>query len=421
VSSEEISARIEEICSFEGRLAGTDAERRLANRLSDELGSATRSSVVEPIWVQPQWAIVHLLHCLLAIAGSVLAPSQPAVGFAIVLAAATSAYLDLSGRWYLIRRLLFRRASQNVHVSGGDRLAAADAPRVILCANLDAPRTGAAYNRLPTRLLERASRRFPVMASPTRIWFWSIGLLLIPIGARMAGADATWLDLVQLAPTLILIVASFLLGEIALSPASPGANSNASGVAAAIESLRLLDADPLTNLRVEIALCGGGETTMQGMRSFVRSHRKDFDREDTRFISFESVGRGTPRFAISEGLAVSLPLDPGLAELCAAVALADADGNEGDEGDAPGPIRDGRISAAAIARAYRFPAIAITCREGREALPAGHHTLADTPDALDPAAIERAAAFAVAAVRLLDRDLGRSKRAATEPAATSAG
>jgi hypothetical protein len=255
VSSEEISARIEEICSFEGRLAGTDAERRLANRLSDELGSATRSSVVEPIWVQPQWAIVHLLHCLLAIAGSVLAPSQPAVGFAIVLAAATSAYLDLSGRWYLIRRLLFRRASQNVHVSGGDRLAAADAPRVILCANLDAPRTGAAYNRLPTRLLERASRRFPVMASPTRIWFWSIGLLLIPIGARMAGADATWLDLVQLAPTLILIVACFLLGEIALSPASPGANSNASGVAAAIESLRLLDADPTAaRRRVVVAL-----------------------------------------------------------------------------------------------------------------------------------------------------------------------
>ena len=98
----------------------------------------------------------------------------------------------------MIRRLLFRRASQNVHVSGGDRLATADAPRVILCANFDAPRTGAAYNRLPMRLLERASRRFPVMASPTRIWFWSIGLLLIPIGARMAGVDATWLDLAQL-------------------------------------------------------------------------------------------------------------------------------------------------------------------------------------------------------------------------------
>ena len=423
MSLEAISRQIEEICGFEGRLAGTDAERRLANRLSDELGSGARASAVEPIWVQPQWAIVHLLHCLVAIVGSVLAPSQPAVGFAIVLAAATSAYLDLSGRWYLIRRLLFRRASQNVHVSGGDRLATADAPRVILCANLDAPRTGAAYNRLPMRLLERASRRFPVMASPTRIWFWSIGLLLIPIGARMAGVDATWLDLVQLAPTLILIVACFLLGEIALSPASPGANANASGVAAVTESLRLLDADPLTNLRVEVALCGGGETTMQGMRSFVRGHRKDFDREDTRFISFESVGLGAPRFATSEGLAVSLPLDRGLAELCAAVALADESGDDDGEGNDAGPIRDGRTSAAAIARAYRYPAIAITCREGREPLPARHHTPADTPDAVDPAAVERAARFAVAAVRLLDRDLGRSegtKPAVGEPAATSA-
>jgi hypothetical protein len=419
---EAISARIEEICGFEGRLAGTDAERRLANQLSEELGSATRSSVVEPIWVQPQWAIVHLLHCLLAIVGSVVAPSQPAVGFAIVLAAATSAYLDLSGRWYLIRRLLFRRASQNVHVSGGDRLTAPGSPRVILCANLDAPRTGAAYNRLPMRLLERASRRFPVMASPTRIWFWSIALLLIPIGLRMAGVDATWLDLVQLAPTLILIVACFLLGEIALSPGSPGANANASGVVAVTEALRRLDDDPLANLRVEVALCGGGETTMQGMRSFIRSHRKDLDREETRFISFESVGHGTPRFATSGGLAVSLPLDSRLAELCAAVALAEESADDGDD-DRAGPIRDGRTSAAAIARAYRYPAIAITCRDGGEALPAGHHTPSDSPDSVDPAAIERAAGFAVAAIRLLDRDLGRSKpgQAAAGPAASSAG
>ena len=46
---EAISERIEEICGFEGRLAGTDAERRLTNRLSQELGAATRSSAVEPI------------------------------------------------------------------------------------------------------------------------------------------------------------------------------------------------------------------------------------------------------------------------------------------------------------------------------------------------------------------------------------
>lgn len=412
MSVETISGRIEEICAFEGRIAGTDAERRLANRLAAELGSAPRTSEVEPIWVQPQWAIVHALHCLLAIVGSVIAPSEPAVGFTLVLLAATSSYLDLSARWYLLRRLLFRRASQNVYAAGGG--APSSAPRVVLCANLDAPRTGAAYNALPMGLLNRASRRFPVISSPTRIWFWSIALLLLPIGARMAGLEGSWLAFAQL-PTLVLIVACFLLGEIALSPASPGANANGSGVAAVCEAVRRLDADPPENVRIEVALCGGGETTMQGMRSFVRSHRKDLDRKSTRFISFESVGRGEPRFAISEGLAVSLPLDPYLAELCAAIAIAHDEGE--DRYDAE-PIRDGRMSAAFVARAYGYPAIAITCREGAEALPAGHHTPGDAPDSVDPAAVERAAAFAVEAIRLLDRDAVRSERDAAAPAAT---
>ncbi len=323
----EISGRIEAICGFEDRIAGTDAERRLANSLAVELESAGRRVEVESIWVQPQWAVVHLLHCLLAIVGSVVAADDPAIGFAIVLVAATSAYLDLSGRWYLIRRLLFRRASQNVHATGRGP-AGPEAPRVVLCANLDAPRTGAAYNPLPMRILDAASRRFPVVSSPTRIWFWSIAFLLIPLGARMAGLDASWLDVVQLLPTLILIVACFLLGEIALSPASPGANANASGVAAVMEALRILDGDPPENLQVDVVLCGGGETTMQGMRSFVRGHRKELDKKATRFVSFESVGRGEPRFALSQGPAVSLPLDPDLAELCAAVAIAHDSGDD---------------------------------------------------------------------------------------------
>ena len=289
---------------------------------------------MEPIWVQPQWAIVHLLHCLLAIVGSVLAPSQPAVGFAIVLAAATSAYLDLSGRWYLIRRLLFRRASQNVHVSGGDRLATADAPRVILCANLDAPRTGAAYNRLPMRLLERASRRFPVMASPTRIWFWSIGLLLIPIGARMAGVDATWLDLVQLAPTLILIVACFLLGEIALSPASPGANANASGVAAVARvaaAARRRSARPASASRSRSA--AAVRRRCRGCARSFAAIARSFDREDDP-VHLLRVGRPrcsrasrSPRASRSACRSIR-----GLAELCAAVALADESGDDDGEG-----------------------------------------------------------------------------------------
>jgi hypothetical protein len=420
VSAEATSERIEAICGYESRLPGTDAERRLTNALAADLEAGGRRTEVEPVWVHPQWPIVHLLHCLVAIVGSVVAPSEPVVGFALVLAAATSAYLDLSARWYLLRRLLFRRASQNL-IAPAPAGAAADAPRLVLCANVDAPRTGAVYVGLPIRLYEAAARRLPVVSSPTRIWFWSIAILLLPIGARMAGLDAGWLDYVQIVPTLVLIVACFALGEIALSPASPGANANASGVAAVRAAARMLDEDPPAHLRVDVVLSGGGETTMQGFRSFLRSHRKGLDRA-TRFVSFESVGRGEPRFALSGGLAVSLPLDPKLAELCAAVAIAHDSGADAYDAE---PIRDARGTAAIVARAYRYPAIAITCREPGEALSAGHHTPADVPASVDPDAVERVARFAVEAIRLLDRDLGRDEAAAataaTGPAATSAG
>lgn len=417
VSAGTISDRIAAICGHGSRLPGTDAERRLTNALAKELETDGWRAEVEPTWVQPQWPVVHLLHCLIAIVGSVVAPSEPVVGFALVLAAATSAYLDLSARWYLLRRLLFRRASQNLHATP----AGADAglPRVLLCANVDAPRTGAVYIGLPRRLYDAVARRLPVVSSPPRVWFWSIAVLLVPIGARMAGLDAAWLDYVQLVPTLVLIVSCFALGEIALSPASPGANANASGVAAVLETARLLDADPPGNVRVELLLCGGGETTMQGFRNWLRAHRGELDRRSTRFVSFESVGRGQPRFALSGGLAVSLPLDPQLAELCAAVAIAHDPGGAGDRLDAE-PVRDGRATAALVARAYGFPAIAITCREPGRPLPAAHHTPADVPATVDPEAVARAARFAAEAIRLLDRDLRRAAPAtsAAGPAAT---
>jgi hypothetical protein len=413
VSEETIRDDVAAICDFDGRLPGTDAERRASKHVATRLDSTGRRATVESTYVQPQWAVVHFLHCAVAAIGSMIAAKEPAIGFAMVLVAATSAYLDLNARHYLLRRLPFRRASQNVH-----SLPAADAtPTVILCANVDAPRTGAGYNRLPSRLQELAARSgLPVVSAPTRLWFWSIALLLPPLGARMAGFEPNWLAAVQLPQTLLLIVACFLLGEIALSPASPGANTNASGIAALLDALRRLDADPPANLRVEAVVCGAGETSMQGMRAFVRAHRGDLDRSSTWFVSLESVGRGEPRWVVSQGPAVSLPMDKELAELCAALV-------EAGEGRAE-PMRDGRTSAAYVARAYKLRALPITCREPGRALPEDFHTPRDTPEAVDPAAIAAAASLATDLIRLLDRDVGRraTKPAlATEPAPAAAG
>src|SRR3954469_20139349 len=123
---------INELCSFEGRRAGTDAERRAANWIAQRLRDRGRRAVIEPTYVHPQYGLVHALHCALGFAGSLIAIIQPAVGFGLVLLAAVSMYLDLNGRFYLLRRLFFRRASQNVVAPGTNP----DAPaRVFICSH----------------------------------------------------------------------------------------------------------------------------------------------------------------------------------------------------------------------------------------------------------------------------------------------
>ncbi len=390
---------VEELCSFEGRLAGTDAERRAANRMAERLRESGRRVEVEPTYVHPQFALVYAAHCVLGIAGSLVAVAVPALGFGLVLAAATSMYLDLDYRFYLLRRLFFRRASQNV-VSRGERPSLP--ARVIVTAHLDAARTGAAF--APKRA--RASARFAqshAWFGPFRFLFWSLALLLPALGARMAGIDSEIVAVVQLPPTLLLLVGVFALVDIQLSDVVPGANDNASGVAAAIGAVTDLDDDPPENLDVWIVLPGAEECLQEGMRAFTRSHRKFLADKPTYFVNLDTVGHGQVRFHRSGGWAVTYPADRRLVELASAIAEADAEG----------PSRYGaKPVALALAgdemppRISRFASIGISCTDDDGYVP-GYHLPSDVAAEVDPAAIDRARGFTLELIRQLDRDLGR--------------
>jgi Peptidase family M28 len=392
---------IRELCSFEGRRSGTDAERRAANWLARRVRDGGRRVVVEPTYVHPQYGLVHALHCALGFAGSLVAIIQPAVGFGLVLLAAVSMYLDLNGRFYLLRRLFFRRASQNVVARGKNP----DAPaRVFICAHYDSARSGAAFQPKRVARASRLAKRLSLPIAPFRVLFWSLAILLPILGARMAGIDSGLVSLLQLPPTLVLLVGVFLLTDVELSDVVPGANDNASGVATALSLAAELDEKTPKNLDVWLLFTGGEECQMEGMRSFIRSHRKSLDHESTYFIVLDAVGSGTVRYETGEGLAVTYDMDKRLVQLCEAVAEADRE--NGDRFDAK-PLRQAFATDALPARLAKFRATAVTCLSDGSILPANYHRPEDVPKRIDRKALDRAHDFTLELVRALDRDAGR--------------
>lgn len=395
-------ATIAELCSFEHRLAGTDAERRAANAMATRLRQAGRRAEIEPIYVHPQAPLIWALHTFLAFAASVISIEAPIAGFALLLVATTSFYFDLNAGRHFLRLLFFRRASQNV-VSRGENPDASH--KLIIAAHVDAARTGALFGRKATALTRRLA---PLLPFPhTRVLFWSAGALLPMLGARMAGVDSDGLALLQIIPTLILLVASFLLVDWRLSAVVPGANDNASGAAVAISLARELEREPARNLDPWIVLTGGGECGWEGMRSFIRSHKDELDPFKTIVLAIDSVGKGDVRWALSEGLTVSFDMDARVSQLCEAVAEAD---RASAKRYRAAPMRHGYATDALAARTRGIRASAITCREPGALTPANHHAPADTPDAIDPEALDRAEAFTLDLIRSLDRDLARSRQ-----------
>ena len=107
------------LARFEDRGACTDAERRAAGWLHDELRAAGHEAWVETHWVRPQWALSLALHATAGIVASVLALTAPLAAAIVAGVAALSLALEAGGRSGPLRRLLPRRATQNVLTGAG--------------------------------------------------------------------------------------------------------------------------------------------------------------------------------------------------------------------------------------------------------------------------------------------------------------
>jgi acetylornithine deacetylase/succinyl-diaminopimelate desuccinylase-like protein len=246
---ERLKRRVALLAEIERDSAGP-GERAAAELIASWMEQAGAREVrVEPFRYQGTYAIAHALHAL--------------AGFFAPLPALVSLELEASGRSQWLRRLLPKGEGANVvgRVGEGRR-------KVVLVAHHDAARTGLVWRfPPPTPGLEQPLAAALVLAAfkPTR----RIGRALLAL-------------------TILLQV------DIARSRTVPGANDNATGVAAMLE----LAHEPPPDTELILVSTGCEESGMGGMRAFLDSH--SLDGVDL-VLGLDTLGSGRPVLAEAEG------------------------------------------------------------------------------------------------------------------------
>jgi hypothetical protein len=288
LSEAELRSLVQRLCALP-RVAGSAAEHRAASLIVDELEALGCTPAVEATRVHGTywWPVGLPLAAAVAagLRGGVAGAAAGALAGALVAD-------DLSVGRRPLRRLLPGRETNNVLAEFGD----AGAERVLLLtAHYDAPHTGLVFHpELPRMILRRLPERALARAEmPPTMWGAVAGPLALAAGSLLGSRRLRQLGLVVSAGYAAAML------DVGLSAVVPGANDNASGVAALLSLARWLSADPPSGVRVLLLFTGSEESILEGMAAWARRNLSRLPAAGTKVICLDTVG--SPQLLLLEG------------------------------------------------------------------------------------------------------------------------
>jgi hypothetical protein len=377
-----------------------EGANRVPELISSELLDAGREVEREEIRVRPGYHLPLALYAALGAGGSVLsAVASEALGLVLLLVATAAMYLELTARLHVARYLMPRRLAQNV-TSRGDRPDAV--ARVILTANHDAARTGLLYWRPRRRRPARKRRWRPsALIGPIDLCFWAMAAALVAAAVRViTGSDSGVLSAIQFATTVILMTYVVLFVDVAMSPPSEGANSNASGIAALLEVARRIARDPLDAVDLWLVFPAAQEGFMLGMRDWMKKNAEGLDQRRTFFVHVDTVGAGKVHHVTGEGMPLLYRHDPSLLRICEQL------------GSEPKVWRTG--TDGVIPAMQGFPSVTLVGADDAGRVP-NHRRTSDRVENVDEGALEAAVDYVEELVRRIDDIAARRVAADTAP------
>jgi hypothetical protein len=201
------------------------------------------------------------------------------------------------------------------------------------------------------------------------------------------GAHGFLMGLLRFLVEIGLALITGLTLQWAWSPPTPGANDNASAVAAMLTCAERLAGELPDDVELWMVGTGAEEVGCCGMHGFVEHHAA-WPADTTYYVNFECVGGGALHYIRSEGLLTKTHVPPALNEIARALAASGAFGEV-----TPTDLlaaTDGHVPAT---RGY--PTLSLITLEAN-GVPRNYHRPDDTVDAIDTAVVVRAADFAAA-------------------------
>ena len=212
------------------------------------------------------------------------------------------------------------------------------------------------------------------------------GLLL----AGWLGAEGLLVGALRLLLGLGLAAGCAAALQWALAEPSPGANDNASAVAAMLTCAEQLLAQLPDDVELWIVGTGAEEVGCRGMHAFVSAH-SDWPTDGSYFVNFECVGGGSLHWVRSEGTLAKSGFPPTLVEIARRVAASGVFGELTPVDLLAGT--DGHVPAD-----RGFPSLSLISLE-ENGVPRHYHRGEDVAEAVDLPTVIRAADFGAAVSR----------------------
>ena len=389
-----LDADIRGLCQFE-RASASEGERQAAQWMASRFREIGLEPELEEFRFYPEYWTAWGAHAALAaLAGAAALTSKRTARVSAVVSglAAASFWGDLTTSYHWLRGLFPARESYNV-------LACLPNPRarrvLIVSAHLDAAHSGAVFHpAIASWVVQRfgpSKRQGPIMQLP-------FAAMLAVAGGSLARAVGLprwlWRSPLRLGVALNAVTAA-LLADIGRSPVVPGANDDATGIAAVLALAHELKRSPPANLEVWFLGVGCEEAIMGGMVAFGRRHFPELSSRQPFVLNFEVLGSGKLSVMEGEGFLKFFPYHPEAVGLAADVAREPAFSDVGSH-----IIRFG--TDALVPTRHGIPAVTIAS-VNEDGYVSPYHWPTDAPDTIDLGSVERGVAFASRMIELLDQ------------------